>query len=54
MDLEYQEQLIEYKIHELNILISNYINYIKINNRKEKERYIIKIIILIKLIKILN
>ena len=51
MDLEYQEQLIEYKIHELNLLINDFVNKLKINNRKEKERFIIKIIILIKLIK---
>lgn len=38
MDLEYQEKLIEYKINELNILISNYINYIKVNNKKEKRK----------------
>ena len=51
MDLEYQEQLIEYKIHELNLLINDFVNKLKINNRKKKRRFIIKIIILIKLIK---
>ena len=51
MDLEYQQQLIEYKIHELNLLINDFVNKLKINNRKEKERFIIKVIILIKLIK---
>jgi hypothetical protein len=30
MDLEYQEQLIEYKIHELNLLINDFVNKLKI------------------------
>jgi hypothetical protein len=38
MDLEYQEQLIEYKIHELNLLINDFVNKLKINNRKEKRK----------------
>ena len=52
MDLEYQEQqaslvlehtecveqLIEYKIHELNLLINDFVNKLKTNNRKEKRK----------------
>ena len=38
MDLEYQEQLIEYKIHELNLLINDFVNRLKINKRKEKRK----------------
>ena len=52
MDLEYQEQqaslvlertqcveqLIEYKIHELNLLINDFVNKLKINNRNEKRK----------------
>ncbi len=38
MDLEYQEQLIEYKIHELNLLINDFVNKLKINSRKAKRK----------------
>ena len=38
MDLENYEKLIECKINELNLLINNYISYIKINNRKQKRK----------------
>ena len=38
MDLEYQEQLIEYKIYELNLLINDFVNKLKIKNRKEKRK----------------
>ena len=38
MDLEYQQQLIEYKIHELNLLINDFVNKLKIKNRKEKRK----------------
>ena len=38
MDLEYQELLIEYKIHELNLLINDFVNKLKIKNRKEKRK----------------
>ncbi len=62
MDLEYQEQqaslvlertqcveqLIEYKICELNWLINDFVNKLKLKIEKKKERFIIKIIILIK------
>ena len=44
MDLEYQEQLIEYKIHELNLLINDFINKLKIKNRKEKRKIFIFIV----------
>ena len=54
MDLEYQEQLIEYKIHELNLLINDFVNKLKINHRKAKRKIYNKIITLIKIIIILN
>ncbi len=52
MDLEYQEQqaslvlertqcveqLVEYKIRELNLLINDFVNKLKIKNRKEKRK----------------
>jgi hypothetical protein len=38
MDLEYQQQLIESKIQELNILINDFITKTKLNNRKEKRK----------------
>jgi hypothetical protein len=38
MDLECQEQLIEYKIHEINLLINDFVNKLKIKNRKEKRK----------------